>query len=213
MDPDEKLQYISRIRCGSSPDTIMIVVQLSDDKSCYLQWNMVGDHEEDSFERENYAKIIFDQQGLPYIASEAGITICEQGVLLKSYDVENLQTTSKHLHFMFYKGHRFDHKNHNWILFSEYLSLSFSFMSLVIRGKNQNEENVEDQFDLTQYNFNINRMTFLTCDNFVCQNHDKLEVILNKLQKLDKDLLQQLHYYYTREKLPIVKSDSFFLDS
>ena len=81
---------------------------------------------------------------MPYIADEKGVTICEQGVLLKSYDVESLNQSSKNLHFMIYKGHRFDHKNHNWILFSEYLGLSFSFMSLVIRGKNQNEGNVED---------------------------------------------------------------------
>jgi len=58
--------------------------------------------------------------------------------------------------------------NHNWVLFSEYLSLSFSFMTFVIRDKHQTADDLDDfSFDVTIYSFNINRKTFLTCDNFV----------------------------------------------
>ena len=54
-------------------------------------------------------------------------------------------------------------------------------------------------FDKEQYNFIINRRTFLTCDNMVGQNFEKLNYILNKLEEIDPILLDQLNYYYEKE--------------
>jgi hypothetical protein len=34
-----------------------------------------------------------------------------------------------------FKGHRVDSKNHNWIVLGEFLSLSFSYMTFVIKDK------------------------------------------------------------------------------
>lgn len=55
-------------------------------------------------------------------------------------------------------------------------------------------------FDVEQYNFNINRRTFLTCDNFVSKNHEKLQSVLKSLEKQDPILLEQLHYYFLELK-------------
>ena len=86
------------------------------------------------------------------------------------------------LAFDFYLGHRMDTKNHNWMLFSGYLSLSFSFMTLVIRDHHQNAVKLDDyDFDVESYNFNINMKTFLTCNNF-CINHEFLIEALKKLE-------------------------------
>ena len=91
--------------------------------------------------------------------------------------------------------------NHNWILFNEYLTLSFSFMTLVIRDQTQNNtlqqtEFEKGAFDKEEFNFIINRRTCFTCDSFVSENYDQLKYVLDQLYKLDPVLLQQLNYYY-----------------
>ena len=35
----------------------------------------------------------------------------------------------------YHKGHRFDAKNHNWLIFQKYLKLPFSYMTFVIKEK------------------------------------------------------------------------------
>jgi len=42
----------------------------------------------------------------------------------------------------------------------------------------------------------LNRQTFLTCDEFVLENHVLLEKVFEDLEKVDKVLLEQLHYNY-----------------
>ena len=51
-------------------------------------------------------------------------------------------------------GHRVDGKNHNWLVFDEYLSLSFSYLSFVIKDKIESgtQTNVK-HFDLEPYNY------------------------------------------------------------
>ena len=102
---------------------------------------------------------------------------------LKQYDVLKVNKAGdESLYFKYYKGHRFDYVNHNWILFNEYLTLSFSFMTLVIRDQaqrtNEYMNNKKFVFDVEQYNFIINRRTCFTCDNFVGENFDKLSYVL-----------------------------------
>lgn len=89
------------------------------------------------------------------------------------------------------------------MLLEEYVSLSFSFMTLVIRDKQQQlQKNEEDEYqdDLEMYRWNINKKTFLTCDNFVTFSYEKLELALKYLHATDKDLLEMLHYYFTEEQ-------------
>jgi len=103
------------------------------------------------------------------------------------------------MHFDYYKGHRFDNKNHIWILFNEYLSLSFSFMTLVIRDRSQSDLSYHDEnflFDPEQFTFIINRKNCFTCDNFVGEDYEKLQFVLRKFNENDPVLLEQLHYFY-----------------
>lgn len=85
------------------------------------------------------------------------------------------------------------------MLMSEFISLSFSFMTLVIRDKHQmlNNDEVKDyQLDTEMFRFNINKRTFLTCDNFVTFNYEELERSLKFLSEREPDLLELLHYYF-----------------
>ena len=130
------------------------------------------------------------------------VILTYQNVCLKSYDVKKVKKSDGN-YFKYHKGHRMDYKNHNWILFNEFISLSFSYMTLVIRDRQQKSEGVlENQFendfifDPEQYNFIINRHTCFTCDNFVGSDYDKLQFILKSMKKVDPVLLEQLHYFY-----------------
>lgn len=96
------------------------------------------------------------------------------------------------LAFNLNKGHRFDFKNHNWILFYEYISLSFSFMTFVIRAKSRSsdEVNLKSQiFDVEQYHFLLNRKTCFHCDEFVENDYEKLEYVLSNLERIDPVLI------------------------
>lgn len=72
------------------------------------------------------------------------------------------------------------------MLLDEYISLSFSFMTLVIRDKTQRDEKQFDDkefvFDPEEYNFIINRRTFLTCDKFVGEDYEKLLFVLKQFK-------------------------------
>ena len=68
---------------------------------------------------------------------------------MKSYDVSKINKRKEKMditnRFGLYKGHRVDYVNHNWMIFNEYLSLSFSFMTFVIRDRFQKEETYADE--------------------------------------------------------------------
>lgn len=77
-------------------------------------------------------------------------------------------------------------------MFNEYLSLSFSFMTLVIRDKSQISNDYMDPdyiFDQEEYNFVINRKTCFTCDNFVGNDFDRLQYVLKNMYDSNKILL------------------------
>lgn len=208
VDKDEKQSFIRRVRAGSNPNNLTIVVRQSMSSDSFLIWNMRQNTEEQQFDLTLDAQTVYDSHGLPYIAQDDFVIVCNQGVKLKCYHVENFKKTKQSLTFNYCKGHRFDNKNHNWILFSEYISLAFSFMTLVVRGNSQRllelgdiEPGTENELDVEEYNFIINRRTFLTCDNFISEDHERLQLTLKKLEEVDPDLLEQVHYYYEIENL------------
>lgn len=174
MDPLEKQTAINYVRVGSNPQLAIIKVQQSAHQQCVITWDMIKGVEKNAFDTSNYGKIFFDSLGECYITEKDYVILCEQNVKLKSYDVSKINKQKDKLdiesRFGIYKGHRVDYVNHNWMLFNEYLSLSFSFMTLVIRDRFQKEDTYEDEnyiFDEEQYNFIINRRTCFSCDKFV----------------------------------------------
>ena len=196
VDRDEKQSFIRRIRAGSDPNLLTIVIRQSIKSDSYMIWNIASNNEEQQFDLDLKAKVLYDQQGACYIAQDDFLIVTAQGVKLKCFELENFQKASRQLLFKYSHGIRFDSLNHNWLLFSGYISLSFSFMTLVIRGAGQQAKPEEleqphgNALDTEEYNFIINKRTFLTCNNFVAENHDKLQEILSKLEEVDPDLLE-----------------------
>ena len=63
--------------------------------NCIVVWNVKEDYEEDAFDTGTKSVAIFDSNGSSYIAEDDIITVCDQGVKLKSYQVANFKS-SKH---------------------------------------------------------------------------------------------------------------------
>ena len=89
------------------------------------------------------------------------------------------------------------------MIINEFISLSFSFMTLVIRDKHQNmvEKGTNKYLlDVEQFNFNINKRSFLNCDNFVAFNHVQLGQSLAFIKNKFPHLMELVDYYYINEK-------------
>ena len=65
-------------------------------------------------------------------------------------------------------GHRFDDRQHSWIFLSEYISISYSYMTFVIQNSRHSgleqglESDAANSFDLEAYNYLFNRKTIFT---------------------------------------------------
>ena len=103
-------------------------------------------------------------------------------------------------------GHRFDTLNHNWLILQEYLSLSFSYMTFVIKesielvGADYNE----DIFDHEPYNYLFNRRTAFMDGNFVRNDHNLLSNILTRMYDVDPGYIEQLNYLENVRKYNVV---------
>lgn len=92
---------------------------------------MINNVEINSYDVGNKYDIFFDSKG-EIIAAKTDHYIFN-GTILKSFEIEK-STFDKECHDLGqYHGHRFDNKNHNWILKKEHLSLGFSYMSFIIK--------------------------------------------------------------------------------
>jgi len=205
VDPNDYETFIRKINTSSDPYEIVIKVRQSVQEDCIILWDLLDDVEIDSFDTSHEAKVFYDKLGDSYITEGNNVIVCKQNVKLSAYEVGDSSILSKDsMQFDFSKGHRFDHKFHNWILFYEHIALSYSFMTFVIRGKSQEMQVLEDEnylFDRDQYNFIINRRTCFTCDHFAGTDYARLEFILRKLEENDIVLIEQIQYYYLESKL------------
>ena len=141
VDPLEKQTYIKHIRVSSNPNFIMIVVRQTKTMDYVLHWDLEKNVEVVSFDHKSDPIIFFDARGDSYITEDDKVIVCKQNLALLAFDVEKVNTAKQNDCFGYHYGHRYDDVNHNWILFNEYLSLSFSYMTLVIRDKNQTATN------------------------------------------------------------------------
>jgi hypothetical protein len=71
-------------------------------------------------------------------------------------------------------------ETHNWMIFRNYINLSFSYMTFVIKENfDKNSFAMEDfLFDIEGYDYVLNRNTLFTEGNLVKQEHEKLNFIL-----------------------------------
>ena len=150
VDKDEKESWIKRVRAGCEKNHISVRVRQSALIDASIIWDIEKDVEVEAIDHHHDDSCIFDSNGSPYIIHADGVTIIDQGVKTRCYDVEGFTSkeTKEHLSFGSSYGFRFDELNHNWVLCNEYISLSFSFLTLVIRDRmQQSDDDSEYMFD------------------------------------------------------------------
>jgi hypothetical protein len=102
-------------------------------------WNVLDDAEYEAYDVGKKFDIIWDKKGIPIIVTDRKVILSKERCSVKVFDtkqnLESILLRDSRKQFPLCKGHRFDNENHSWILLREYLGLSFSYMTFVIKAK------------------------------------------------------------------------------
>lgn len=71
------------------------------------------------------------------------------------------------------KGIKFDGKNHNWLIFNEYIALPFCYLTFVIKDKIECGDSIimTNEFDSEPWNYLFNRSTSFLSDKVIAYDH------------------------------------------
>jgi len=153
---------------------IAVTVDQSEDQNTVFSWNVTEDAEYEAYDVGKKHDVIWDSKGIPIIVTDRKVILTKERCSVKVFETkENMESILKrdsHKQFPLCKGHRFDNDGHNWILLREYLGLSFSYMTFVIKAKIESEElviNKKVNFDFEPYNYILNRSTCFLKKDFI----------------------------------------------
>lgn len=117
---------------------VFIGVSSSEQRSA-VTWDVEKDKELCLYDISKLAQLFWDSKGSGYITENDVTILTDQGVKLKCFDV---QPFNDQYEALIHKnktqvigsdyGHRFDDKQHSWIFLSEYINISYSYMTFVI---------------------------------------------------------------------------------
>ena len=191
---------IVKVRTCSNKNTVCIRVRQSPTQDCMIKWNLEKDLEITSFDIDQNALYFQDRVGNSFLAEKDYVINLEMGCKLKCYHFKISDFNTENIKFKFMYGHRVDDINHNFVLFRNYINLSFSYMTFVIKDNFDKHGYIVDDFvfDPEGYDFVLNKNSTFTEGNLATQHYEKLNFILDSYQKIDPNLLEAL--YYTNEK-------------
>ena len=181
---------------------------------------MITNSENEAYEINEDYLVIWDSSGKPYIATENKLYMTEQRCAITAYDYSGIIESFKQNKSILsvHKGHRVDSKNHNWLIFEEYLTLPFSYMTFVIKDKIEKEDpSVENnEFDPEPYNYIFNKSTSFIEGAFVIEDHFQLKKVLTHFEIIDGNNLEILNYTQdiyeqsnnTTDKTKIIKNSA-----
>ena len=104
------------------------------------------------------------------------------------------------------RGHRFDFKNHNWLIYREYISLPFSYLTFMIKSKIEKNDPClkTNYFDPVPYDYIFNKGTSFTDGDFVKKDSKQLERVLKNFEEIDPAMLELLIY---NQNMVFIKTD------
>lgn len=145
---------------------------------CIIMWDVPNDLEIESFDVDHNAIFFQDEYGSPYLAEKDYILDCKKGCKMKCYHFSRGDFEMGM--FDFGTGNRVETKTKNWMIFRNFINLSFSFMTFVIKENFDDGYNRSDfLFDVEGYDFIFNNDTIFTSDvNLITLNYEKLNFIL-----------------------------------
>ena len=142
VSPNETQTQIQKVRTGSDSSQIAILVRQSANSDCVITWDLQKNIELESFDLGLEGKIFWDYNGKCYITEGEKVYLTEQGVALLCYNVENINQEGavKPKFAGYHYGHRFDGDEHSWLYLNEFIALSYSYMTFVIKNKIHGED-------------------------------------------------------------------------
>ena len=131
---------------------------------CIIVWDLEKDLEINSFDVDSAALFFQDGNGDPYIAENDYIINCRQKCKLKCYNIRVNDFNTDNVKFGFKTGHRVERQTHNWIIFRNYINLSHSYMTFVIKEHFDNlGYKIDDyMFDVEGYDYLLRKMNIFT---------------------------------------------------
>jgi len=170
-------------------------------------WIPADNAEAEAYDVGNEYEILWDKLGNLYILTDNKVILNKQRCCVKTFDfkerVPGMESNKSNNALNNKRGHRFDYKNHNWLMFKgQYISLPFCYMTFVIKDKIEKKDKYQkgNVFDPEPYNYLFNMGTSFTDGNFVRNDHKQLERVLFNFSQIDPDLLELMVYNQTMVK-------------
>jgi hypothetical protein len=208
--------YIKKVFGGNSKDgsKICFAIRRDDEegKNTVVTWDLNKNAEMNQYEIEDPYNISFDLEGNIIIINESDgqyvISIDERSTkitafefdahLLEEHNAKEKQVDEEQLGaglFDFSRGCRFNFKGHDSLMFDNYFSLSYSYMSFVAKDmiERGHPSLASNEFDLTPYNYLFNQRTSFT-DGTASLHISTLKEILEKFGEYGPEMLSILTY-------------------
>ena len=188
---------IKDVRVGHNKNVMVIIVEQSNQQDSIIIWNTVKNIEKENFDITEDYEILWDSDGNPYIqTNDRTIFTRERSSMLcfDQLDITDLKARSKNFkQISLSSGHRFDSQNHHSMIMKEHVSFAFSYMTFVMQSEiEENGLNPQNQFDVTPFNYLINKQTAFLDGAFVRSDVEMLEEVLQNLVEKNPLYLSQL---------------------
>ena len=157
-------------------------------------WDLNKDLEQESFDLDSNALFFQDSKGSPYLAEKNYIINCRSGCRQLCYNFKVSDFDVENATFRFQYGHRVENDTENWIILRNFINLSFSYMTFIIKENfEKNGHQLNDfVFDIEGNDFLFNKNTIFTEGNLVKAQYDKCQFIFKNYLAEDPNLLDLL---------------------
>ena len=138
-------------------------------------WDIKNNCEIQVFDVPRSYELLWDKQGNPYILTKDKIIFAKEIAASTAYAYQMLNNSKNTS-----KGHRFDNRNHNWLVLQEYIGLPFRYLTFVLKDLLESSGNYSYNsiFDQEPYNYIFNRKTAFLDGNFVKNDTKQLLSVL-----------------------------------
>lgn len=193
-----KKAHIESVKIGPNPDLIVIILEYLYMPDTILTWSVKDNVELEVSIADKPYEILWDYNGSPYIVHENCVEMTQRRCKVDVFDYqkfEELKGSVTNDSIDNDKGQRFDGKNHNWMIFQEYLCLPFSYMTFVIKDKIERQDKHQEGniFDPTPYNYVFNKSTSFLDGKTIFINK-QLSYVLENFERINPIMLELLHY-------------------
>ena len=114
----EKISYVKDVRTGSDPNLFIFVVSQGGGVNSIFTWIPTDNAEAEAYDVGNDYEILWDKLGNLYILTDNKVILNKQRCCVKTFDFKDRMVAEMKSNNALNnkRGHRFDYKNHNWLM-------------------------------------------------------------------------------------------------